>query len=62
MVVTLKKSVAKNTKTLILPSEMTHIFSSAYAFFENLPKTKTDTQVNNVTADDTTSTNPWKES
>ena len=30
-------TASKNTKTLILPSEMTHIFSSAYAFFENLP-------------------------
>ena len=55
-------TASKNTKTLILPSEMTHIFSSAYAFFENLPKTtKTDTQVNNAKADDTTPTNPWKE-
>ena len=54
-------TASKNTKTLILPTEMTHIFSSAYAFFENLPKTKTNTQVNNVTADDATPTNPWKE-
>jgi regulator of protease activity HflC (stomatin/prohibitin superfamily) len=31
-------TASDNTKTLILPSEMTQIFSSAYAFFENLPK------------------------
>lgn len=29
---------SNNTKTLILPSEMTEVFSSAYAFLENLPK------------------------
>ena len=27
-----------NSKTLILPSEMTEVFSAAYAFLENLPK------------------------
>ncbi|MDC0195186.1 SPFH/Band 7/PHB domain protein [Alphaproteobacteria bacterium] len=31
-------TASDNTKTLILPSEMTQIFSAAYAFFENLPK------------------------
>ena len=29
---------SNNSKTLILPSEMTQVFSAAYAFLENLPK------------------------
>ena len=29
---------SSNSKTLILPSEMTEVFSAAYAFLENLPK------------------------
>lgn len=32
-------TASQNTKTLILPSEMTQIFSAAYAFFENIPQT-----------------------
>tara|TARA_B110000285_G_C15065700_1_gene584983 strand:+ start:180 stop:1097 length:918 start_codon:yes stop_codon:yes gene_type:complete len=31
-------AASNNSKTLILPSEMTQVFSSAYAFLENLPK------------------------